>query len=54
MKVKRLNAMLVVFVLVGGHRGDRGCAREHPQKTTTITFWDAYSPAARRCSTSRR
>jgi multiple sugar transport system substrate-binding protein len=43
MKVKRLNAVLVLLVLVGVTAGIAAARVTAPQKTTTITFWDAYS-----------
>ncbi len=43
MKVKRLNAVLILLVLVGVTAGIAAARVCTPQKTTTITFWDAYS-----------
>ena len=43
MKVKRLNAVLILLVLVGVTAGIAAARVSTPQKTTTITFWDAYS-----------
>ena len=43
MKVKRLNAVLILLVLVGVTAGIAAARVNTSQKTTTITFWDAYS-----------
>ena len=42
-KVKRLNAVLVLLVLVGVTAGIAAARVTAPRKTTTITFWDAAS-----------
>ena len=43
MKVKRLNAVLIVLVLAGVTAAIAAARVDGPRKVTTITFWDAYS-----------
>ena len=53
MKVKRLNAVLILLVLVGVTAGIAAARVNTSQKTTTITFWDAYSTGGGRGAAPR-